>query len=414
MTSSVLAEIQQFLTAAQAPALVEPGAGLMVLVRGMYTLEDNGGRVVLQAWDESRTLTRRVRAVAKRNRGRLDLEIERFGKQVGLLFLVDQARPSARSQDRLADRMVLREQLRRALTRQFSGWHVAQLTTEMDLEHSLSPVYPRALLTQGGRGWAAVVCGPDATASDGLLAAGLIWLDYLRNRERRITVEGLALLCPGGTERNTCLRIHWLHPRAAKFAVFTYDESGEYAVDLTQQQGNLETRVEPVGPRAIARADPTLPEAILEKLVRQQIAEIDADLLPEPVYGQVPALAGIDRGLMDLLAVDRSGRLAVLELKATADLNLPIQAIDYWMRVRWHQLQGDFARMGYFPASALVAAPPRLLLVAPALEFHPTTETLLRYFTSAIEVERIGVGVKSEWSGNIQVAFRLRGSRQPY
>ena len=39
--------------------------------------------------------------------------------------------------------------------------------------------------------------------------------------------------------------------------------------------------------------------------------------LPAPVYGQVPALAGHDRGILDLLALHRAGRLSVIELKAT-------------------------------------------------------------------------------------------------
>ena len=63
---------------------------------------------------------------------------------------------------------------------------------------------------------------------------------------------------------------------------------------------------------------------------------IDASLLPEPVYGQVPAFAAADRGVLDLLAVDHRGRLAVIELKASEDVHLPLQALDYWMRVQWH------------------------------------------------------------------------------
>ncbi|MBM3736312.1 MAG: hypothetical protein FJW39_11050 [Acidobacteria bacterium] len=151
------------------------------------------------------------------------------------------------------------------------------------------------------------------------------------------------------------------------------------------------------------------PEAVLEKLVRANIQEIDAGLLPKPVYGQVPAIAGIDRGVMDLLAAGQDGRLAVLELKASADLNLPIQALDYWMRVRWHQSQGDFARMGYFPGVRLREDPPRLFLVAPALEFHPSTETLLRYYSSDIEVERVGLARADE----VRAVLRLRGARPP-
>ena len=138
---------------------------------------------------------------------------------------------------------------------------------------------------------------------------------------------------------------------------------------------------------------------------------MDASLLPEPVYGQVPAFFGGERGVLDLLAVDRSGRLAVLELKASADPHLPLQALDYWMRVRHHALAGEFAAAGYFPGMALRPEPPRMLLVSPALEFHATTEALLSFFAPTVEVERVGVGV--EWRRELQVMFRLRGAERP-
>ena len=120
----------------------------------------------------------------------------------------------------------------------------------------------------------------------------------------------------------------------------------------------------------------------------------------EPVYGQVPAFAGGERGVMDLLAVDRDGRLAVVELKASADLHLPLQALDYWIRVKWHLDRGEFSSAGYFPGRSLRPEPPRLLLVAPSLEFHPTTETLLGFFSPAIEVERIGLG--ADWRSRLR------------
>ena len=89
------------------------------------------------------------------------------------------------------------------------------------------------------------------------------------------------------------------------------------------------------------------------------------------VYSQVPALSTGDRGMLDLLTLDRNARLVVLELKADEDLHLPLQALDYWIRVR--ALNADrqpaagttaplsaFARNGYFPGveiSPLAAAP---------------------------------------------------------
>jgi hypothetical protein len=153
------------------------------------------------------------------------------------------------------------------------------------------------------------------------------------------------------------------------------------------------------------------PEAWLESQVRSHLAVIDAALVPAPVYGQVPAFAAGDRGILDLLAVDRAGRLTVIELKASSDLHLPLQALDYWMRVRWHLDRDEFGAHGYFPGTTLRQDPPRLLLIAPALEFHPTTEGILSHFSPEIEVERIGLGI--HWRSRLEVMFRLRGAERP-
>ena len=121
--------------------------------------------------------------------------------------------------------------------------------------------------------------------------------------------------------------------------------------------------------------------------------------------------AGGERGIIDLLAVDHSGRLAVVELKASADLHLPLQALDYWIHVKWHLDRGEFPPAGYFPGIELRREPPRLMLVSPSLEFHSTTETILSYFPPAIQVERIGLGV--EWRKGLRVMFRLIGAERP-
>jgi hypothetical protein len=153
------------------------------------------------------------------------------------------------------------------------------------------------------------------------------------------------------------------------------------------------------------------PEAWLESLTRQRLRTLDATLLPSPVYGQVPSMAGTQHGVLDLLAAEAGGRLAVLELKASEDPDLPLQALDYWIRVEWHARRGEFAQNGYFPGIAVREEAPRLLLVAPALQFHPTTETILRFFAPGIEVERIGVGL--EWRREFRPVSRLHGAERP-
>ena len=150
------------------------------------------------------------------------------------------------------------------------------------------------------------------------------------------------------------------------------------------------------------------PESWLESQVRRGIERIQGSLLPHPVYSHVPAVAGADRGIVDLLACDRAGRLTVLELKVDEDIHLPLQSLDYWMRAKWHLDRGEFSARGYFPGIELSSEAPRLLLVAPAFDFHPTTEIILRYFSPEILVERVGLG--ADWRRELQVLFRKKGA----
>ncbi len=85
------------------------------------------------------------------------------------------------------------------------------------------------------------------------------------------------------------------------------------------------------------------PERWLESELRRDVSLIDARLDAAHVYTQVPAFAAADRGMLDVLSVDKDGRLAVIELKADEDLHLALQGLDYWVRVRWHQRQNPDA-----------------------------------------------------------------------
>jgi len=132
---------------------------------------------------------------------------------------------------------------------------------------------------------------------------------------------------------------------------------------------------------------PQPPEAWLESEVRAHPEQVDATLEPEPIYGQVPAVAGGERGILDLLAVDRAGRLAVLELKASEDIHLPLQALDYWMRVSgtW---SGASSPSGATSRAWRCAAIAAAAVDRPRAGVPSKTETILRYFAPAIDVER--------------------------
>jgi hypothetical protein len=145
-------------------------------------------------------------------------------------------------------------------------------------------------------------------------------------------------------------------------------------------------------------------ERWLETLALANPARLDAQLDSRYLYSQVPAFSAGDRGVLDLLGVTRSARLAAVDLKVSEDIQMALQAVDYWLRVRQHQLQGDFSRYGYFVGLELQRNPPLLYLVAPGLRFHPATETILRYLSDDIEVLRIGLN--ESWRSGLQVVFR--------
>ena len=482
------AAIESFLSNCRQPALLEPGEELLAIGSDNFSLEIRGSNLVLEAWDRTRNLARRVTAITETGSGRLELTVERFARRQGQMFLLDLARRAGAETGRRSGRLVFRERFRLFLRRQFPEWELAELSAEANLEFSLSPAFPRACLRHGKHAWAAIACPPEGDAA-AVLTFGLIWLGYLRQRERRAAVEGLAVYLPEGRESAAALRMLCLNPAAARFELFTYNSRDFVVRADPRDYGNLDTRLQPCrrpsnrqdaweqvaafesvervpkhdgrvslrvrgiefaevvdgglqfgltqrtaaaghhageiarlveeldrarSPESADRLHPLYrqcPEAWLESQARARIQILDASLVPEPIYDQVPAFAGGDRGVIDLLAVDHTGRLAVVELKASADLHLPLQALDYWIRVKWHLDRGEFAANGYFPGVHLRREAPRVLLVSPALEFHPTTETVLAFLSPEIEVERLGLG--SDWRKELQVVFRLRGAERP-
>jgi hypothetical protein len=148
------------------------------------------------------------------------------------------------------------------------------------------------------------------------------------------------------------------------------------------------------------------PERWLESVIVGNVEALDRRLRPQPVYSQVPAFSAADRAMIDVLALTQDNRLAVTELKADEDLHLPLQGVDYWARVAWHQSRGEFAQFGYFPGMELSSQKPLLLLVAPALHVHPSTDTILRYLSPEINWELLGID--EHWRESVRVVFRKR------
>ncbi|MFZ0272666.1 MAG: hypothetical protein WB524_08565 [Acidobacteriaceae bacterium] len=155
------------------------------------------------------------------------------------------------------------------------------------------------------------------------------------------------------------------------------------------------------------------PERWLESVLRRDLSLLNSDFASgpnaAPIYSQLFASASASRTLLDLVTVTRRGRLAILELKADDDLHLPLQALDYWTRIRMLHRAGEIARRGYFPGVEISPpgtpeTDPLLICVAPALHIHPANETVFRALSPVIPWELIAID--EHWRKECRVLLR--------
>lgn len=410
-----LAAIEEFLRTCRRPAFLEYGEDTVSLAPGAYAFEIRTGKLFIEAWTETRSVSRRILTIERHVPGILDCTVHRFGGTPGKLSFLDLDRPQTAHKSQSGIRQSFAEQFRRMLFRQFPGWAIPALSCGLDLQRSFSSLFPRAVLTRGNQQIAALAC-QSPTDEPALLTFALLWHDYLRTHGRAGTNTSLALFLPDTSGNLTAHRLRWLTGLSLNPRLFRFNMHGSAGEVDPADLGNLQTRLrtpaslaDHLAPAAAPppRADSS--ERALEAAIRAAPAIIDASLLPHPVHGQVLTFAAGDRDLIDLLAISALGRLSVLELKAAEDIHLPLQALDYWMRIRWHAERGELRHL--FPEVPIANLPPQLLLVAPAMAFHSSNACVLRYFSPDIEVER--VGLNSDWPRNLKVVLRLKGSDAP-
>jgi hypothetical protein len=402
--------IQTFLSECRHPAALEYGEEIVPLLPGQYALEIRSGKLSIEIWSDNRSISRRIIDIVGKSTGILDCTIQRFANKPSKLTFMDLDRPQTAHRKLTGSRQNFGEQFRRMLTRQFPGWEVKTLTTAQDLRRSFSGVFPRAHLMRNRQHIAALACA-DAESESDLLAFALIWTQHIRDAYDAEYSTKLALFLPKGSGNQTAQRLRSLDKDRLSFSIHLFNEHGSAGEVDPADLGNLQTGVasQPLDQPGLQDVQNGPPERWLETVVRSRIQVIDPFLKPVPVHSQVLTFAATDRDLIDLLAVTIEGRLCVLELKASEDLQLPIQALDYWMRIMWHARRNELNHL--FPGIALQAMPPKLILLAPATQFHSTNTTILRYFSSQIQVER--VGVNSEWREELRVVLRLDGASVP-
>jgi hypothetical protein len=122
------------------------------------------------------------------------------------------------------------------------------------------------------------------------------------------------------------------------------------------------------------------------------------------IYPQVPSFTGEERNIIDLLTITTEGRLVVIEIKVSADPDLPFQALDYWIAVERHRKAGDFTNKGYFAGCSLRNEPALLVLVAPLLAYHKTSGMLTGLLPP--ELPLLQIGLNQAWKKEIKVLRR--------
>ncbi|HMD84240.1 MAG TPA: hypothetical protein VKO18_06015 [Terriglobia bacterium] len=488
-------EIEALLKRLRHPILVENEVELMDLTAAQWRLTVEFGKLIFSAWNSGRSFSRRVEQVAYRDRDRFGIFVRKpGGRETTTLEFRELCAPAGGG--RAAGRTGLRQQLTALLEREYRGWKFERVSNRSDREHSFSAWYTRGLATQGRSAWAFLGLSEEegTAAADGVLAFGLIWLDWLRSQADRVAITQLKLFLPPASVSVIAHRCAYLDPRALNVEIYEW-RVGQPSATLVELKdyGNVETRLaarrqaelqkeshtclvhEMLGalsagieivpdsagtfsslriaglevariegqlaPRiyfglegSIRRLDDSCQsefrdfllevrrircagspnpqhefyrlqsERWLESLLFQDITRLDPALSPVHVYPQVPAFSGTDRGVIDLLTATRRGRLAVVELKVHEEINLPLQGLDYWLRVNWLQKRNQFQEFGYFQGCELSAVPPLLYLVSPAFRFHSSTEKLLGYFGRNIEV--VLIGINDSWRKEIKVLFR--------
>ena len=226
--------------------MLEDGKLLFELSSAKYSIKTEHGRCTLHLWSEQRNLVRRVTSTAERG-GLLRLATQRFGQTATkvLEMAPEKSRRTPTTREGARERYV--KVLERVLERTFEDWKSEGFRTSMDLEKSFGPAYARGSLVNGKQAWAVVGVneGETSVAIDGVLTAGVLWLDACREQAAgRRLYQGLKLVLPRGMATLTLSRLAWMNSDAAQWELWELDQRSELIEERdAADQGNLRTRL---------------------------------------------------------------------------------------------------------------------------------------------------------------------------
>jgi hypothetical protein len=143
-----------------------------------------------------------------------------------------------------------------------------------------------------------------------------------------------------------------------------------------------------------------LPEAWLESILRNDILQLDSNLVLSPIHNQFRASAE----QIDLLAIRKDGRIVIVELKVSRNTEHLFQAVDYWQELENQRLAGNL--QGLFGSLEIADLPCLVYLVAPRSSFHKDFNFLASTISDKLELYRFDIN--ENWRKNVQVLERRK------
>jgi hypothetical protein len=351
-------------------------------------------------------------------------------------------------------------EIARAIADYFKSRSVVRQTLHSDKRHGIGGAYPRFVL--GAASPTVIAVDPDESASvvNGIMRAAILWSKLTRRRTAVIVpahragtiitrLQALPFMQLNFTwlqwdgERIERLPLNSAEPETRVYEFCEpkvgreVDRICSLAPDLLQATPHIPGRAvsirlrgievarvaeggvlypfgEPLGPviESIARerrhgSRHPLSRAHEERWLESNLIGDIRRILPvrpNAIYPQVPSFIGQERNIIDLLGITDNGRLVVIEIKASADPDLPLQALDYWQAVERHRKAGDFERAGYFRGFRIQDQPALLVMIAPMLAFHRTFDDLMAVFPKMVAFAQIGIN--QSWKKEIKVLRR--------
>lgn len=210
--AEIRTSILGFLANCRQPALLERGEELLTLETGNFALGFRGSRLTIEAWDTTRNLTRGLSASSASRPHASNWWWSDSGARKDRCFCSIWGAPPASKPADAADAWFFGNASECSCDRSSPDGSWRSSAPKPTSSSACCRRFREAFCSR-----ASTVGRPSLRPPEGdeaaALSFGLIWLSYLRARERRTAIAGLAIYVPAGREQAAALRLLCLDPR---------------------------------------------------------------------------------------------------------------------------------------------------------------------------------------------------------